>query len=184
VADHRVVLRSVSAVGVVAVCEADQPTLARRARPERTAEFVIFALAIQLLGSMLLAEYVGDYAAALALGILFQYWALAPMRGLNFRDGIRAAAKADVLSLTAFEVGLFGWMAIMVFVLFPSSPLHPISPVYMVPHADRHDPGLRHIVAGQCVADPQRDKGIHVGSRNGLVRPDLGAVSRRGRNVG
>ena len=94
------------------------------------AEFVIFALAIQLLGSMLLAEYVGDYSAALALGILFQYWALAPMRGLNFRDGVRAAAKADVLSLTAFEVGLFGWMAIMVFVLFQSSPLHPTSPVY------------------------------------------------------
>jgi len=80
------------------------------------AEFVIFALALQLLGSMLLAEYVGDYTAALALGILFQYWALAPMRGLNFRDGIRAAAKADVLSLTAFEVGLFGWMAIMVLI--------------------------------------------------------------------
>ena len=78
---------------------------------------------------MLLANR-GDYVAALALGILFQYWALAPMRGLNFRDGIRAAAKADVLSLTAFEIGLFGWMAIMVFVLFPSSPLHPISPVY------------------------------------------------------
>ena len=94
------------------------------------AEFVIFALAIQLLGSMLLAEYVGDYVAALALGILFQYWALAPMRGLNFRDGIGAAAKADVLSLTAFEIGLFGWMAIMVFVLFPSSPLHPTTPVY------------------------------------------------------
>jgi hypothetical protein len=94
------------------------------------AEFVIFALALQLLGSMLLAEYVGDYIAALALGILFQYWALAPMRGLNFRDGVRAAAKADVLSLTAFEVGLFGWMAIMVFVLFPSAPLHPTSPVY------------------------------------------------------
>ena len=35
-----------------------------------------------------------------------------------------------MLSLTAFEIGLFGWMAIMVFVLFPSSPLHPISHVY------------------------------------------------------
>jgi hypothetical protein len=32
------------------------------------------------------------YFGPLALGILFQYWALAPMRGLNFRDGIRAAA--------------------------------------------------------------------------------------------
>ncbi len=140
-ADHRVVLRPAGGLGVLAVCEAEQPTLVTTAigvshcgagctLGDIIAEFVIFALAIQLLGSMLLAEYVGDYVAALALGILFQYWALAPMRGLNFRDGIRAAAKADVLSLTAFEIGLFGWMAIMVFVLFPSSPLHPVSPVY------------------------------------------------------
>jgi hypothetical protein len=32
-------------------------------------------------------------------------------------DGLIAAAKADVISLTAFEIGLFGWMAIMAFVL-------------------------------------------------------------------
>ncbi|MFZ1176261.1 MAG: DUF4396 domain-containing protein, partial [Mycobacterium sp.] len=49
---------------------------------------------------------------------------------LSFRKGIVAAAKADVLSLTAFEVGLFGWMALMALVFFPSSPLHPDGPVY------------------------------------------------------
>ncbi len=42
------------------------------------------------------------------------------MRGLGLRDGLKAAAKADFLSLTAFEVGLFGWMAIMTLVLFPA----------------------------------------------------------------
>jgi hypothetical protein len=42
------------------------------------------------------------------------------MRGLGLKDGLIAAAKADVISLTAFEVGLFGWMAIMAFVLFPA----------------------------------------------------------------
>ena len=40
------------------------------------------------------------------------------MRGLGLRDGIVAALKADTLSLMAFEVGLFGWMAIVQLVLF------------------------------------------------------------------
>ncbi len=29
-------------------------------------------------------------------------------------------AKADFVSLTCFEIGLFGWMAVMTFVLFPA----------------------------------------------------------------
>jgi Domain of unknown function (DUF4396) len=83
-------------------------------------EFVIFALALTIAGTALWAEYLGDYILALVLGVMFQYFAIAPMRGLGFRDGLRAAAKADVISLTAFEVGLFGWMAVMMFVLFPA----------------------------------------------------------------
>ncbi|OBI30692.1 hypothetical protein A5711_22670 [Mycobacterium sp. E2238] len=93
------------------------------------AEFTVFALGLELFGRALLPEYIGDYAAALALGVLFQYFAIAPMRGLSFRKGMVAAAKADVLSLTAFEVGLFGWMAVMSFALFPS-PLHPDTAAY------------------------------------------------------
>ncbi|RDH76380.1 DUF4396 domain-containing protein [Mycolicibacterium moriokaense] len=94
------------------------------------AETAVFLLAIELLGRALWPEMIGDYIAALALGILFQYFAIAPMRGLGPRKGLMAAAKADVLSLTAFEVGLFGWMALMAFVFFPSEPLRPNSAVY------------------------------------------------------
>lgn len=90
----------------------------------------IFLLGIELFGRAFWPELIGDYTAALALGIAFQFFAIAPMRGLGVGAGLRAAAKADVLSLTAFEVGLFGWMAVMAFVLFPSPPLHPNSPVY------------------------------------------------------
>jgi ABC-type antimicrobial peptide transport system permease subunit len=72
-----------------------------------------------------------DYLAALILGIGFQYFAVAPMRGLRVRDGLAAAAKADVASLTSFEVGLFGWMALMSLVLFPAPHhLRPDSAVY------------------------------------------------------
>jgi hypothetical protein len=83
-------------------------------------EFAIFALGLAIAGTVLLAEYVGDYLLALAFGILFQYFAIAPMRGLGLRDGLKAAAKADFISLTFFEIGLFGWMAVMAFVLFPA----------------------------------------------------------------
>jgi hypothetical protein len=83
-------------------------------------EFVVFALALTIAGLTLGAEYVGDYVLALIFGIVFQYFAIAPMRGLGVRDGLIAATKADFISLTAFEIGLFGWMAIMTFVLFPA----------------------------------------------------------------
>jgi hypothetical protein len=83
-------------------------------------EFAIFALGLTIAGLTLGAEYAGDYILALVFGIIFQYFAIAPMRGLGLRDGLIAAAKADFISLTAFEVGLFGWMALMTFVLFPA----------------------------------------------------------------
>lgn len=80
----------------------------------------IFLLGITIAGQALWAEYIGDYVLAVGLGLAFQYFAIAPMRGLSFREGIVAAAKADILSLTAFEVGLFAWMAFQALVLFPS----------------------------------------------------------------
>jgi hypothetical protein len=83
-------------------------------------EFGIFWLALTIAGSTMGAEYAGDYLLALVFGIAFQYFAIAPVRGLGPRDGLIAAAKADFISLTAFEVGLFGWMAVMAYVLFPA----------------------------------------------------------------
>jgi hypothetical protein len=83
-------------------------------------EWVIFAFALAVAGRVLFAEYIGDYVLAVVLGIVFQYFAIAPMRGLGVRDGLKAAAKADFISLTFFEVGLFGWMALLAFVFFPA----------------------------------------------------------------
>lgn len=82
------------------------------------AEWVVFAAGLQLLGFALPVEYPFDYVLALGLGIVFQYFAIAPMRGLALGEGLKVAAKADFLSLSAFEVGLFGWMAVMQLVLF------------------------------------------------------------------
>jgi len=94
------------------------------------AETGIFLLGITIAGRAIWAEYLGDYVLALLLGIVFQYFAIAPMRGLSVGKGLVQAAKADFLSLTAFEVGLFGWMALMAFVFFPGPHLHPDRAAY------------------------------------------------------
>lgn len=52
------------------------------------------------------------------------------MRHLNFRRGLVAALKADTLSLVAFEIGLFGWMAVMQLVLFTDPHLTPEHAAY------------------------------------------------------
>lgn len=92
-------------------------------------EWGIFISAATLAGIAIWPEYIADYILAYALGIVFQYFAIAPMRGLGLKEGLVAAIKADTLSLTAFEIGLFGWMALYSFVFFAHH-LHPDSPVY------------------------------------------------------
>jgi hypothetical protein len=92
--------------------------------------WIIFAGGFALLGLPLLPEYIADYVLAFILGIVFQYFSIAPMRGLGLRDGIVAALKADTLSLTSFEIGLFGWMALIQLVFFPIEHLHPDEMAY------------------------------------------------------
>ena len=90
---------------------------------------IVFFLGLQIAGLALWPEYIINFCFAFVLGIVFQYYSIAPMRGLGFKDGIIAALKADTLSLLAFEVGVFGFMALMQFVLFPAG-FHPNEAAY------------------------------------------------------
>jgi hypothetical protein len=92
--------------------------------------WVVFAAGWGLLGLALPAEYITDFVLAFGLGIAFQYFAIAPARGLGLGEGVCAALKADTLSLISFEVGLFGWMAVIQLVLFPGPHLHPDHAAY------------------------------------------------------
>ena len=94
------------------------------------AEFVLFAVGASIAGEALFAEYVGDYAVAISFGIVFQYLVIAPTRGLPLRKGLIEAAKSDFIALSTFEIGLFGWMALMRFVFFTDPHLLPNSPAY------------------------------------------------------
>ncbi|WP_419805825.1 DUF4396 domain-containing protein [Terriglobus sp.] len=94
-------------------------------------EFSIAAAGITLFGSMLWAEYAIDFAAAWALGIVFQYFAIRPMRhDLSAGGAVLAAVKADTLSILCFQVGMYAWMALTYFVLFPAPHLTPFQPAY------------------------------------------------------
>ena len=88
-------------------------------------------------GSTLWASYAIDLAAAWTLGIVFQYFSIKPMRKLTAGAALVAAIKADTLSIVAFQVGMYGWMAVVYFVLFPGPHLTPFEPVYWPDDADR-----------------------------------------------
>ena len=94
------------------------------------AEFTIAGLGLTLLGAPLYAEFAGDLLLAWLLGIAFQYFTIKPMRNLSPMQGFIAAVKADTLSIFTFEIGLFGWMALMYFVFFPTTHLKPTEPAY------------------------------------------------------
>jgi hypothetical protein len=92
--------------------------------------WIVFATGWTFAGLALPGEYIADFTLAFALGIVFQYFSIAPMRDLGLREGVLAALKADALSLIAFEVGLFGWMAIVQLGLFTRPHLTPDHAAY------------------------------------------------------
>lgn len=94
------------------------------------AEFCIGAAGITLFGLMLWASYVIDFVAAWTLGIAFQYFSIKPMSDLTPGAVLVAAIKADTLSILAFQAGMYAWMAVVFFVLFPGPHLTPFQPAF------------------------------------------------------
>lgn len=92
-------------------------------------EWLVYVAVITIAGSVLWANYLFDFVLAYVVGIFFQYYSIAPMRGLSGWEGIKAAVKADTVSLVAFEIGMFGWMAFASKVLFHPK-LEPMQPAY------------------------------------------------------
>ncbi|HWR16454.1 MAG TPA: DUF4396 domain-containing protein [Terriglobales bacterium] len=82
-------------------------------------------------GSEFATKLVVDFVLAYALGIFFQYFTIVPMRGLSPGKGILAAMRADTISIAAFEIGMFAWMALTRFVFFPEpTRIHPNMAVF------------------------------------------------------
>lgn len=74
-------------------------------------EILIYFAFITFWGAAIWASFFIDYAFALVFGLAFQYYNIKPMRpDLSAGAALWAAIKADVWSLTSFQVGMYGWM--------------------------------------------------------------------------
>ena len=82
-------------------------------------DWIAFAAGLALFGSTLAGRYAMAFMLAYLFGIVFQYFAVAPMRQLGVRDGLIAAVKIDTMSLLAYEVGMFAWMGVSAW-LYPA----------------------------------------------------------------
>lgn len=71
-----------------------------------------------LFADKLFAVWILDFILAFGFGIAFQYYAIVPMRKLAPRAGLLAAFKADALSLMAWQIGMYAFMAFAQFYLF------------------------------------------------------------------
>ncbi|MGV9826463.1 DUF4396 domain-containing protein [Gordonia sp. NPDC003429] len=73
-----------------------------------------------LFADSIYAEWVLAYIVAYIIGIAFQYFSIAPMRGLGVADGLKAAIKADTLSITSWQVGMYATMAVVQLAIMPA----------------------------------------------------------------
>ena len=64
------------------------------------------------------AVWIWDFVLAFLIGIAFQYFAIAPMRRQGPAASLRDALKADAASILAWQIGMYGGMAIAQFAIF------------------------------------------------------------------
>lgn len=83
------------------------------------AEGVVLSLVpLVLFGHRIFAAWAVDYIFAFLLGMAFQYFTITPMKHLSPIQGMKSSLKADTLSLTAWQIGMYGWMGITTFLIF------------------------------------------------------------------
>lgn len=85
-------------------------------------EWFTYYVPISIGGSLLIGNWVLDFVLALAIGVYFQFYAIREMEKISVEAGLTRAFKADFFSLTSWQVGMYGWMAIASFVLFKELP--------------------------------------------------------------
>ncbi len=78
---------------------------------------------VTVVGSQLVGNWVLDFILALIIGVYFQFYAIREMEKISVGNALTRAFKADFFSLLSWQVGMYGWMAIVSFVLFVNEPL-------------------------------------------------------------
>ncbi len=93
-------------------------------------ETAVFAAGWTLWGQKLYADYVVTLILAWTFGIAFQYFNIKPMTQLSPLKALTKSIQADTLSILFFQIGMYGWMAIAYFLLFPHPHLQPNSATF------------------------------------------------------
>ncbi len=93
-------------------------------------EWFIFGAGITLTSGELGTRLLLDFLLAWALGVVFQYFTIVPMRGLSFGKGVLQAIRVDTLSIVAFQIGMSVWAVVVYFVLFPAPHLRVTQAVF------------------------------------------------------
>ncbi|GCB34462.1 DUF4396 domain-containing protein [Bacteroides faecalis] len=78
---------------------------------------------VTIAGNQVLGNWVLDFILALIIGVYFQFYAIREMEKISVGNALSRAFKADFFSLLSWQIGMYGWMAIVIFVLFAATPL-------------------------------------------------------------
>ncbi len=136
-------------------------------------EWLVFLTGVSIGATVLWTEYAVDFVFAYVLGILFQYFAIKPMMHLSSREALADAIRADTLSVIAFEVGMFAWMALVFFVFFPHPHLTPDHPVFWLTMQIA-------MAIGLATTYPVQIWLVGHGIKHAMSRPTLPAVAVHG----
>lgn len=90
---------------------------------------IVALTGLTIAGTTLFANYAVEFVLAYILGIGFQYYGMGFKKQDQPGKAIKNAIKADTWSLIAFEIGMFGWMALAHFIFFVETP-KPTTPVF------------------------------------------------------
>lgn len=93
------------------------------------ATLVVFGFSLELFDKKLWPEFIGDYVAAVMVGLAFRYFTEAGTGARRAWAAIRRFLRGDLLSVSVFEFALLGWLALMELMVFHET-LQPSSPVF------------------------------------------------------
>ena len=125
---------------------------------------IVFWAGWTLFGERLYTEYLVLFVLAYIFGIAFQYLPIRAMRRVSRRVALLEAIKADHCSAlqkkTAFEIGLFAWMAVIYFSVRAAARANF---AYLLVHdADRHGSRLHRQLPDQLVSSSRGRETRHV----------------------
>ena len=96
-------------------------------------ETLVYRMGWKVGGESLYAEYLVTLGLAWLFGVAFQYFSIQPMTQMPPGKAVVAAIRADTLSIVFFQMGMYGWMALVYFLLFPHPHLRPDEPAFWFP---------------------------------------------------